>query len=107
MSVGHFARECAERKGDSTALVTKEQSQDFDDEEFSDAYDVALITVREKAFFSSTTILLDNESSLNVFNNSELLKNVREARKTVIMNGVQNGATGVTIHQEGDFNDIL
>ena len=105
MSVGTVAT-LPENALKEKEMPTKDGSHDYDDDGFPDAYDVALITVQEKAFFSSTTILLDNESSVNVSNNRALLEKVRDAKKTVIMNGVPNGATGVTINQEGEFSDI-
>ena len=51
-------------------------------------------------------MLLDNEASLNVFKNRDLIKNIRRSGRTITMHGVANGAKGVNIELEGEFNEL-
>ena len=75
-------------------------------EERIDEWDMALVANSESVLFSQHDVLLDNEASINVFRSKELLKGIRKARKNVLLGGIQRGATGLRVTQEGDFNDV-
>ena len=109
---GHYARDCAERKGDKEkVLLTTGQKKGtaaatIDDDDEESEWECAHITTTQAVFFSKYDVLLNNEASLNVFSNSELLKNVRSSKKRIVMKGVESGVKGVTINLEGDFNEL-
>ena len=42
----------------------------------------------------------------DIFNNNRILTNVTSAEKPIVMNGVQKGAPGVKVIEQGDFLDI-
>ena len=65
--------------------------------------EVAYVTSLETVLFARNDVLLDSQASVNVFCNRELLSNVREYKKKVVLNGVQTKASGVSISQEGNF----
>ena len=105
---GHYARDCKDRKVAAKALVTKsnfgainEEGYEKDDEE-----DSVSVTSSEAILFSKDDVLLGSQASVNVFCNPRLLKNVRKSDRQVLLNGVQSGAAGVRITQEGDFDDV-
>ena len=50
--------------------------------------------------------MLDNQASVNVFCNPRLLTDIRKSRHEILLNGVQLGAAGVRVNQEGYFEDI-
>ena len=107
--VGHYARDCRLKKGSEGALVAKDDGHGKSSSSASDGgdgNDVAYITSIESVLFSRDDVLLDSQASVNVFCNEQLLRNVRKSAKTVILNGVQAKANGVTIDLEGEFNDV-
>jgi hypothetical protein len=104
---GHLAYQCADRKEQvpDKALVTSGEYQE-DTEDDQNEWNSAFIATSEcHALFSCYEILLDNEASLNVFRDSELLSNIRRAKRKVVMKGVQSAAQGVEITSEGTFQD--
>ena len=107
--LGHYARDCKDKKGSDAALVTGKtsglESEDEIDEDEEDL-ETAYVTACEKVLFSQFDVLLDSQASVNVFCNRSLLKNVRESDRHIVLNGVQAGADGVTIKQEGDFDEV-
>ena len=104
---GHYARDCKDRKVAAKALVTKTGGDNSDDGyEKDDEEGTIYVTTSETVLFSINDVLLDSQASVNVFCNPLLLKNVRKSDRQVLLNGVQSGAAGVTITQEGDFNDV-
>ena len=40
-------------------------------------------------------MLLDNQASANIINNANLLTDIRKSQQTIVLNGVQNNASGV------------
>ena len=99
---GHYARSCSERKSSSEkAHVTTTNSDDID----SDDYDVALITTVEACLFSRYDVLLDNEASLYIFSNGDLLIGLRKSERTINVSGIQIGE-GVDVNEEGDFGEL-
>ena len=76
-----------------------------DDEYESGEEDVTVyITTLQTLLFAKDDVLLDSQASVNVFCNRALLNNVRKSDRKFVLNGVQSGAAGVKITQEGDFN---
>ena len=112
---GHIANRCAHRKygqgtGTETALITDGEYDKSDVNEWNtalvmDGKDEQEVKAQDVCLFSKHEVLLDNEASLSVFSNSELLVNMRQSRRTVTMKGVQNDKEGVRISTEGDFMD--
>ena len=49
----------------------------------------------ETALFTRYDVLLDNEASLNIFRDKELLTDVRTSYRLVRMKGVENESNGV------------
>lgn len=72
--VGHYARDCTQRKGADKALV------------------VHLIAMREKVMFTRYDLLLDNQSSVDIKGNADLIDNQRKAARSINMCGIQRGA---------------
>ena len=67
---------------------------------------MANVTATEACFFSKYDVLLDNEASLNVFSNRDLVKNLRKSTRSITMHGVESNSSGVNIEMEGEFNEI-
>jgi hypothetical protein len=74
--------------------------------EEQDEWDLALVARAEHALFSSHDIVLNNEDSISVFQNRYLLKDVKVGEKKVVFGGLQRGATGVRVTEEGIFRDV-
>ena len=106
--VEHYARDCALKKGHDKALVVSKRSGDTDDDEDIDEWEegTALIMREESCLFSKFHVLLDNQSSVNVFKNPDLLTDMRKSSNNVVVNGVQRGAKGVKIDMEGNFQNL-
>ena len=107
--MGHYARDCEEKKGADKALVTTKTSglgSDDDYEEKEEENETAYVTSLEKVMFSRHDVLLDSQASVNVFCNRSLLRNVRESDRRITLNGVQAGAVGISIKLEGDFDEV-
>ena len=105
---GHYAWDCKDRKVAAKALIAKsgDKAVDEDGYEKNDEEDSVYVTTSEKILFSKDDVLLDSQASVNVFYNQLLLKNVRKSERQVLLNGVQSGASGVRINQEGDFKAV-
>ena len=108
---GHYARDCEQRKApEEKALVAtggrKSSTWRSEGESDDDEWEIANVTATESCFFSKYDVLLDNEASLNVFRNSDLVKNLRVSARTVTMHGVENNSNGVKVDLEGEFNEI-
>jgi Zinc knuckle len=92
--VGHYARDCEKRKVgkklEKTLVATAVQDDEVEEER--DEWYLTLVTSAEHALFSKHEILLDNEASISVFQNKELLTKVRRSEK---LGGIQRGAAGV------------
>lgn len=55
--------------------------------------------------FSQYDVLLDNEASLNIFKNKDLLKGIRKAERAIKVSGIEAGG-GVTVDCEGEFREF-
>lgn len=108
--IGHYSRECEKRKlpEKTLALLTLKSTGESDEEDEDEWEAPVLVTtnLHELCCFANNEFLLDSESSLNVFNTKTALRNMRPARNSVLMKGVQLGSDGVMISEEGDFLDI-
>jgi hypothetical protein len=89
-----------EREKSEKALVATAVQEERDE------WDLALVTSAEHALFSKHEVLLDNEASISVFQNKELLTGVRRAEKNVQLGGIQRGAAGVRVTEEGIYRDV-
>jgi hypothetical protein len=65
-----------------------------------------LVASVERAFFAQDKILLDNEASISIFNNEKLLIGVKDAKRKIMLGGIQRGATGVKVTKQGEFRDV-
>jgi hypothetical protein len=63
-------------------------------------------TKRETTFYTKFDILLDNEASLNIFSNRDLLENVVKSQRQITMTGVEVDTNGVVVDEEGTFCDV-
>ena len=102
---GHYARNCPLRKSGKEKVHVSVEAPDDDDESGQDEWGIALVATAEKCHFSRFDVLLDNEASLNIFNNSALLTGLRKAQKPIKVSGIELGA-GVTVDHEGDFGEL-
>jgi hypothetical protein len=77
------------------------------DSEYGTAYMTTDITVSlERVLFAADEVLIDSQASVNVFKSKHLLRNIRKSHRSVILNGVQSGASGVSKDLESDFNEL-
>ena len=100
--LGHYARDCDQRKGD-TALYTTTEDIDVDEEDKSE---FAFVTVDSSVLFSRSHVLLDNQASVCIFSNRDLLTDVKLSENQIVLNGVQSDAKGVRVNEEGLFNEF-
>ena len=56
---------------------------------------------QECVFFSPTEVILDNAASRSLFQNTELLSDIVQSDTPTVIGGVQKGATGIRIDEEG------
>ena len=106
---GHYAWNCRDKKADDKVLVTTKTTALGSDNEYEDEEEeneTVYVTTCEKVMFSRYDVLLDSQASVNVFCNRNLLKNVRESDRQIVLNGVQAGADGFSINLEGDFDEV-
>ena len=61
---------------------------------------------REHVFFTSTEVILDNAASRSLFENIELLRDIVQSDAPAVIGGVQKGASGIRIDEEGVFRDL-
>ena len=55
--------------------------------------------------FSKYDVLLDNEASLNIFSNKELLTGIRKSERQIKISGIEAGG-GVSVDREGEFGEF-
>ena len=79
-------------------VTVAESDEDYEGE--SSEWGIALVTGDEICCFSTYDVLLDNEASLNIFNNAELLTDLRKSESTIRVSGIQQGG-GVSVDREG------
>ena len=102
---GHYARNCPTKKSSVDKVHVSKTESDSEDEGEQGEWGVALTTSDDKCMFSQYDILLDNEASLNIFNNKDLLTGIRRAERSITVSGIQAGV-GVTVDREGEFGEF-
>ena len=102
---GHYAKNCPNRKPSAEKVHVTKSEPDSEEESDRDDWGVALITASEMCMFSRYEVLLDNEASLNIFSNRDLLTDVRQAVQPIKVSGIQLGG-GVDVDREGDFGEF-
>ena len=97
---GNYARDF-EQRGDK-ALLAAATDIDVEDEKNEFAY----TTSNELVLFAQSHVLLDNQASVSIFSNRDLLTNVKRSDNHILINGVQANAKGVRVDQGGNFNEM-
>ena len=100
---GHYARDCENRKSGEQALFA-EAEDDIDEDDRT--VESASVTTNEVILFARSHVLLDNQASVNVFCNADLLTDVRRSKHGILLNGVQADAQGVRVDYEGNFGEV-
>ena len=104
--VGHFARDCTQRKGVDKALVTAKAEESEKEASLPDEWDVTLIAKEDRVLFTKYELLLDNQSSVDIVGNEELITNKCRANKPITMCSIQLGASPVIVDTIGDFDEF-
>ena len=100
---GHYARDCEDRKSvDQVLYAATEEDIDEDDGTVESAF----VASEEVVLFSKSHVLLDNQASINVFCDANLLTNIRRSKHGILLNGVQAEAEAVRVDMEGDFREV-
>ena len=81
-------------------VTTTESDSEYEGE--VSEWGIALVAAQEACCFTKYDVLLDNEASLNIFTNKDLLTDVRVTDKTVRVTGIEQRG-GVSVNQEGNF----
>ena len=102
---GHIARNCPNRKSAVEEVHVTKSEPDSDDESHGGGWVIALVTSSERCLFTQYDVLLDNEASLNIFSNKDLLTGIRKAEHSIKVSGTQTGGS-VTVDSEGDFGEF-
>lgn len=84
--------DAAMRRDDATCMMTRSGCAQADD--------------LKHVFFSPTEVILDNAASRSLFENTELLRDIVQSDTPTVIGGVQRGATGIRIDEEGVFRDL-
>ena len=101
--VGHYARDCENRKdGDQVLHTAAEEDTDEDDRTVESAF----VASKEVVLFARSHVLLDNQASINIFCNADLLTDIRRSKHGIMLNGVQAEAKSFRVNLEGDFGEI-
>ena len=103
-NLGHYARDCDERKGER-ALYTGTGNIDIDDDDKNE-YTYITTESEELVLFSRSHVLLDNQASVSIFCNRDLLTDVKKSDNQIVLNGVQANVKGVRVNEEGFFKDV-
>ena len=93
----HRAKECPRKFISETAKITRI-------EEWNPVY--LSRSKNETAMYTKYDVLLDNEASLNIFSNRNLLRDVRRSARTIVMTGVEANSAGTVVDTEGTFEDV-
>ena len=102
---GHYAKNCPNRKSTVEKVHVTKTEDDSDDDSREGDWGVALVASCERCLFTEFDVLLDNEASLNIFNNKDLLTRIRKAERSIKVSGIQTGE-GVIVDSEGDFGEF-
>ena len=88
---------------DKVHVTVAESDSEYKGE--SSEWGIALVTAVERCCFTQYDVLLDNEASLNIFKNAELLTDVRKTERSINVSGIQQGG-GVCVNREGEFGEF-
>ena len=102
---GHYARNCPNRKLKGEKVHVSKAEPDSDDESGEGEWGIALVVSSERCMFTQYDVLLDNEASLNIFNNKSLLTRIRKSEHSIKVSGIQAGG-GVTVGSEEEFGEF-
>jgi hypothetical protein len=103
---GHHARDCKLKPKSEDAMLTYGTSESSDSENETAYMTTDVIVSLERVLFAAEEVLIDSQALVNVFKSKHLLRNIRKSQRSTILNGVQSGASGVSIDLEGDFNEL-
>ena len=105
--LGHYAKDCRSRKDSHSALVVTKSQDEYNEDEIEEYEDESVyLTTHETVLFTKNHVLLDNQATVNIFNNIDLLKNIRKSNHTILLNGVQANADPIEVDLVGDFNEL-
>jgi hypothetical protein len=107
---GHIVRLCPHRKSPEAALMVYENQDedDYDRDQYlgTEVKEAAYITKEETVLLSIDDVVFDNGSTIHLIKNPELLTEIQDTDRPIIVNGVQSDAEGVRVNQQGKFGDI-
>ena len=101
--IGHYARDCENRKSAEQVLYADGEDEIDEDDRTEES---AFVASNEVVLFARGHILLDNQASVNVFSNGDLLTDIRRCEHGILLNGVQADAPAVRVDYEGDFGEV-
>ena len=85
--IGHYTKDCRSRKDTHSALfISKSHDQDIEEESADYDDEGVYLTTHETVLFTRNHVLFDNQATINIFNNIDLLTNVRKSKNTVLLN---------------------
>ena len=104
--VGHYCRDCPERKTRASAMVISEVYSDEESGEDTTKH-VAYVT-HETTLFAGHILLLDSQSSTSVIAEKSLLDDgsIRKTDKGIVLNGVDKDSRGINVDMVGTLGDI-
>lgn len=103
---GHIARNCERRADITTQSALVVNQDDENDDENEDWQPVYLTSVHERVLFTNFDVLLDNEASISIFRNKDLLGKITDATTPITIKGVQASAAGILVSKEATFRDL-
>lgn len=100
---GHYAPDCENHKSvDQVLYGATEEDIDEDDRTVESAFVASNVVV----LFARSHVLLDNQASVNVFCDANLLTDIRRSKHGILLNGVQADAEAARVDLEGDFGEV-
>ena len=106
-SSGHYAKTCSLRKEGPDSAMIADHTNENPPDDGEDYYDeAAYVTTQETVLFTRDDVLLDSQASVSVFCNGNLLSKIGVSPSQITLNGVQSGAPGIKISQEGVFREL-
>jgi Zinc knuckle len=106
--VGHYCRDCPDRKRDQALVVRKESGySDAESDEDSGGKHVAFVT-SETVLFAGHILLLDSQSSINILAESKILESgsIGRTKDGIVLNGIDKGSSGIKVDMVGELGEI-